>query len=315
MIHFHFRLKIFVDLFGNITKTMNMKKITLILFLFFGFFVSAQDITITQNNDPNNVTTSAVACTVGPDQVNEDEDLFLGMYFDNYFARAFDLETDHDIESDFTISSVEIGQGTGRNTTITVSLYTANTTDLTSEDLTLDLIASEDVFIISQADETVLFVPIDAVVPAGEILVMEVFVPNSGTETDEEFFMGVNSDGQTQPCYIKASNCGVDDYMDSAGIGGGQHYLMNVIGQETLSINQAELEKIEVFPNPVSDVINLELPAGLILEQARITDMNGKQLEANFVDGKMNASDLAAGQYILTLQTSAGNYNHNILKK
>ena len=295
-----------------------MKKITPILFFLFGVTVYAQNITITQNNDPNNVTSSSVACRVGPNEVNESEGLFEGMYFDNYFARAFDLQNDHDIDSDFMITSIEIGQGFGRNIQLEVNIYTSNTEDLTDPNLDLVLVDSEDVFVITQGNQTVLFIPTNVMIPVGEIVVVEVHAPNSGDATNEEFFIGINSAGHSKPAYLKApaSFCGVPSYIDSSNLGAGQQqYIINIIGQESLSINQAKLDQIEIFPNPVSDKINLKLPAGLILERASVTDMNGKLYTAHFIDGEMDMSNFSTGQYLLTLQTSAGNHTHKIIKK
>lgn len=293
-----------------------MKKITLILFFLFGVTVYAQNITITQNNDPNTVTGSSVACRINPGEENEEEGLFEGMYFDNYFARAFDLQNDHDIDSDFMITSIEIGQGFGRNIQLEVNIYTSNTEDLTDPNLDLVLVDSEDVFVITQGNQTVLFIPTNVMIPAGEIVVVEVFAPNSGDATNEEFFMGVNSAGQTGTPYLKAPACDINEYIDVSSIGlGDQAYVINIIGQESLSINQAKLDQIEIFPNPVSDKINLKLPAGLILERASVTDMNGKLYTARFIDGEMDMSNFSTGQYLLTLQTSAGNHTHKIIKK
>lgn len=295
-----------------------MKSILPLIFLLFVTSVFSQNIVITQNANPNDVTDSGVACRVGPAEVNESEGLFEGMFFDNYFARAFDLQNDHDIEGNFTITSLEIGQGFGRNIQIEVNVYTANTDDLSDPDLELELKGSEDVFIITQGNQTVLFIPTTIEIPAGEIVVIEVFAPNSGDATNEEFFMGTNSAGHSKPSYLKApaSFCGVSSYIDAGNLGAGpQRYIINIIGQETLSINQAELEKIAVYPNPVNDVLNVKLPSSIKIERASLTDMNGKLTYVNFENTSTDLSNLPTGQYILTLLTNAGNYTHKLIKK
>ena len=293
-----------------------MKAKLLLFFLILGVSAYAQSITISQNNNPNIVEDSGVACRVNETEVDEDAGLFLGMFFDNYFARAFDLENDHGIDTDFTITSIEVGQGFGRNIQVEINVYTANTTDLTDENLSLTLLQSEDVFIIEQANGTVLFVPTNIEIEAGEIVVVEIFAPNSGTATDEEFFIGTNTSGQTGPPFLKAPGCQINEYVDISTFGlGDQAYLINIVGQETLSINQTELDKIEVYPNPVANQVHLNLPAGMVLERASLTDMGGKLRPAQFTNGVLDASHLASGQYILTLQTSAGSYTHKLLKK
>ncbi len=293
-----------------------MKKILLLIVFSFAIGGYAQTITISQNNDPNTVEGSAVACRVNAADVDEEAGLFEGMYEENHFARAFDLQNDHGIQNDFTITSIEVGQGFGRNIQIEVRIYSANTTDLTSETLELNLLETEDVFIIEQGNDTVLFIPTNVNVPVGEIIVVEVYAPDSGTATDEEFFVGTNTSGQTGSPYLKAPDCSINEYVDVSTFGlGDQAYIINIVGQETLSIDQAELDKIEVYPNPVVDHINLNLPAGMVLERASLVDMSGKLSVIEFIDGAYDSSDLAAGQYILNLETSSGVHTHKLLKK
>jgi hypothetical protein len=293
-----------------------MKNSILGFLLLLGVSIYAQSITISQNVDPNTINAASVVCRVNEEQVDEEEGLFLGMYFDNHFARSFDLQNDHNIDTGFQINTIAFGQGFGRNITVDINIYSANTDDLSDPNLDLVLLETVQVPIFEANTGEILFISADATIPAGEVLVVEIFAPSSGDAINEEFFVGINDSGQTKPTYIKAPDCETGSFVVASSVGpGDEAYIMSITGEETLSINQAELDKIKIFPNPVINTINLNLPAGLILESSRITDMSGRRFQIDFIDGVMDVTNLATGQYILNLETSAGNYTHKVIKK
>lgn len=291
-----------------------MKKITtLICFLLMGS-TYAQSITITQNNNPNLVNFESAVCLEFPE--DEEDGLLDSVYYENHFARAFDLQNDHGIEQDFNITSVSFGQGFGRNIVVELNIYTANTDDLTDPNLELNLLQSTNVPIFQANNGEILFINTQATIPAGDILVVEIFGPASGEATNEQFFMGINDEGQTKPSYIKAPECDVEAFMDTANLTGftNQNYVMSVTGEETLSVNQAMLEKINIYPNPAKDIVNFNLPSNLVLKNARLTDMSGREIKVNVSNKTLDVTDLTTGQYILTLHTNAGTYVHKLLK-
>ena len=71
-----------------------------------------------------------------------------------------------------------------------------------------------------------------------------------------------------------------------------------------------------VFPNPVKDVVNLQLPS---MKRVVITDVLGrtiKNITFNAVNSKaLSVADLKAGFYFITIETSGGNYTSKFLKE
>lgn len=290
-----------------------MKTFAIILFLIFTHSLVAQQITITQNNNTTNITAGGLVC-FDIDNVEEGE-LLEAMYFDNHFARSFDLQNDHDIAGEFVISSVGIAQRRGQNMSIDINIYTSNTINLDDPDLDLNLVATETLPVFDLNNDELLFVNIDAVIPAGEILVVEIFAPNSGTATNKGFSMGINNAGHTQPSYIKAPECDVVDFMNAINLDAGDEaYIMTVTGEETLSTNQNEISKIEVYPNPVTSVLNIDLPSSVVLKEAQLINMNAQVQNVKYVDGFMDVSNLASGQYMLKLSTNSGTFIHKVIK-
>lgn len=293
-----------------------MKKILGLLFMIFGSSVLAQPVTITQNNDVNTITAGGLVCSITEETEDIPNGLIQGMYFENHFARAFDLQNDHGIDGEFVISSVGIAQRTGINISVDINLYTANTDDLTDPAVDLTLVATETLPIFDLNNSEFLFVNINAVIPAGEILVVEVFAPDSEGATDSRFSIGINSAGQTKPTYIKAPDCDVDNFILSSSLGAGDEaYIMSVTGEETLSINENVISKIEIFPNPVTNFLTINLPTNVVLNEVLLIDMNAKIQNVKYVDGVIDVSDLPSGQYMLKLRTSSGIFIHKVIKK
>jgi hypothetical protein len=129
------------------------------------------------------------------------------IHFDNSWYRVFDLAT-VGIASGFHVTRVEVGveraqSGNGAGQPVEVELH-AVTGDIQNGDLTTLATTSQTV-----ADTLVSRVefPIDAMVPAGTKLAVEVRVPD-GENGGHRFVIGANSLGQTAPGYIRAPVCG-----------------------------------------------------------------------------------------------------------
>ncbi len=75
--------------------------------------------------------------------------------------------------------------------------------------------------------------------------------------------------------------------------------------------------KFAIFPNPLTDVLNISNPGFVKIKQLRITDIIGnQQLIMDYPDnGSVNIENLADGMYILTLHTlNQGNYSIKFVK-
>ena len=138
---------------------------------------------------------------------------------DNHYYRTYPLPT-VGISSDFQVSSVDIGveeaASLGGTQPVQVSLHT-----LTGELLlaNLTLLASTSVAVPDQT-ASILNVPIEASVPAGSTLVVEVFTP-SGQETSNRFFIGSNPASEAFPSFIRApgGNCVIDEPTATSDLG------------------------------------------------------------------------------------------------
>jgi hypothetical protein len=168
---------------------------------------------ITESNSQSIITGNSVSCNAG------------GLHTDNHYMRVFDLPL-IGITQAINITSVDFGieEAAGvavKNYTLAGPLLFANLTP----------IASQPVTVLDQS-LTIMNVPISASIPAGSLLVVEIFTPN-GQTAGNSFFIGSNNLGETAPSYLAAPDCGVSEPVTTASLGfPGMHIVMNVYAED-----------------------------------------------------------------------------------
>jgi hypothetical protein len=179
---------------------------------------SLNSTTITESTSQEIVSGNSVSCNAG------------GLHTDNHYLRAFDLPS-FGIDADFSITSVDIGielasAGNGNTQPAEIRLYILEG-DFLWENMTL--IASAPVAVANQ-DLTIINMPVEGVIPAGSMLVVDFFTPN-GQLAGNSLFVGSNSAPETAPTYLSAVDCGVPEPTTTADIGfPDMHLVMNVTG-------------------------------------------------------------------------------------
>jgi hypothetical protein len=151
-----------------------------------------------------------------------------GLHTSNSYMRVFDLVNDFGINLPITISSVDFGVDDAYSPSgsqpATVNLYTL-TGPFTFANLTLLGSVSTDVLNQSLG---MISLPVTVAVPAGSVLVMEVYIPD-GMAAGNVYYPGANNLGQTGPSYIAAMECGITEPIDLAVIGfPDSHFVMNI---------------------------------------------------------------------------------------
>ncbi|MEE4271855.1 MAG: hypothetical protein V2I67_09275 [Thermoanaerobaculales bacterium] len=185
-----------------------------------------EDPNITQNSDTSTVTELlGVACGAG------------GISAENYFLRRFFLNADHSIALQYNVTSVDLGIESvnvyvGTGAPISANLYSiANGAAFTFANMTQIGTNTRDF-----PDGTALVVenfPVTGAIldPMGEDLVVAMYFPD--TVDAYGIWPGANSNGQTQPCYLAAVDCGVAEPTAFGDIGFGDvHWIAVVNGDE-----------------------------------------------------------------------------------
>lgn len=150
---------------------------------------------------------------------------------ENSYYRVFTL-ADEGIDSDFNVTSVRIAVESASTPDSSAQPATVRLHTLAGDLLIANMtqIASADIEVAPQG-QTSIDVPIEATVPAGSTLVLELFIPDSAV--GRLFFIGSNDLGQTAPGYLRAPAAGCDfvEPTDLALFGFGDvHMVMSVSG-------------------------------------------------------------------------------------
>jgi|26BtaG_2_1085354.scaffolds.fasta_scaffold00054_46 hypothetical protein len=252
-----------------------MKKITLALALFIGSIglVEAQN-SFTSNN-PISETTSGVTNNVfttiqNTNVANEGFTNFAPVvithsnsqtiapgeeiacasstsFRDNNLFRVFDLPGDFGVMNGYEVNAVEFAIGTISTPSsfpITANIYSTTPGSFPGGTLTLQGTA---IYTATNADaETMITLPLSALIPAGEAMVMELVLVDDGTDTHTMRF-GCNSVGETGPSYIQAPVCGANVPTPFSTLGLSQGLVWNVLGDDEPSGGTIEEPDFDCF--------------------------------------------------------------------
>jgi hypothetical protein len=289
-----------------------MKKITLLIVALLVANVTSAQVTLSQSVDPATIDTGGVACWASG----------TGEYRDNAFARTYDLNS-FGITGDFEITAVEFGQGSADDgKTMDINLYTADSEDLTTA--TLTLVGTTQQIVTSAGDLSLITTPIVQLIPAGSIVVVEVFGPDEGTTVNQRFFPGFNLAGENSTPWLKSDGTGTGGASTGCGIpwtdantvvADPQNYVINLVGTEILGVGDNLADLVSIYPNPATTVLNVDLPSNVEVLSAQLYDVLGKDTGLQLVNGTINTSNLNRGVYILNLKTDKGTLTQKVVKE
>lgn len=239
--------------------------------------------------------------------------------WDNKVSRSFKLH-DFDIYGNFLVHKVSFGVQNVLSLPqdgypATVNLYTSEG-DYPYGELTLIGTAET---VITQANSHTVEVPLEATVPAGSELVMEIHY--NGESIMSVLYIGANAANDDQPAYIQAEVCGVPTPVEVANIGApDSKWLMSIEGEEEfLGTNNAlASSEISVYPNPVTEYFNINNEnSNEKISQIQLFDLNGNKVKSygTQVDN-LDVSGLAKGVYLIKIHTVSGKvFTQKLIKK
>jgi hypothetical protein len=126
-----------------------------------------------------------------------------------------------------------------------------------------------------------------------------------------------NGDGLssgTVGSYTVKDNTGAVIITESAAnFGGSEESLVKVL---TLGINEFGIEELSVYPNPATDVLNVDFTAEGNDFTVSLMDLQGRVLASEFgTNVSFPVAEFAAGSYIVTISSDAGVYTENVVIK
>ncbi len=83
---------------------------------------------------------------------------------------------------------------------------------------------------------------------------------------------------------------------------------------DALSVNDNVLSQLSIYPNPSSDVININAPSSVEVISTELYDVLGNVV-AKGNSSQINISSLSTGVYLLNIETSAGSITKKVSRK
>lgn len=250
------------------------------------------------------------------------------------FYRSYTMTAATKIVSVKVGNIVNLATGTGAPTSypITVKLYKSNGAFPASAASGLTQIATVDKSLpksaVTGSGSTATLVPSTAdvaltspvPVAAGDIIVVEV---SHATVNGGLFLMGaVASTATGTSGYIKATNCGIATPTDISTINVGTppapangKIVLDLVVDPTASSTEFFTENFTMYPNPVTDVLNIQSKNGLNANEIKISDMTGKVVKVQKDATSVNVSNLSAGTYLIDITTNEGKATSKFIKK
>jgi len=91
--------------------------------------------------------------------------------------------------------------------------------------------------------------------------------------------------------------------------------LIGLHSEQSLSSNSFNLDKtVVVYPNPVKDILYLQLNNFSTIQSVKIYDLKGKIILED-KNNIINVSNLAKGLYIVKIATKEGEFTKKIIKE
>lgn len=151
-----------------------------------------------------------------------------------------------------------------------------------------------------------------ALATASSNIVIAVVQPNI---SGNQMFLGATA-AETKESYLAAENCGITEPETVAAVGfPDAKHLVNLVVDTALSVNEVLAGNVAVYPNPTTDVFNVQLPSNVVVNASSLVDVLGKTTGVVYSNGQMDVSALAPGVYFLNLDTNFGAYTQKVVKQ
>lgn len=283
-----------------------MKKITTFFAaLFVAAVVQAQD-PIVLSQTSGNIGDAGVACANQTAMTTGD----------NVYFREYNLD-DHGITSSVSVVGAEFAVSTYIGAPIVVQVQVFEYEGFPGGfDITNlpEAIVVQGFEVDESAPGTVLEVlfddPVD--VAPGSTLVVGIFEPAH----DMAYMYLGTADEETKESYLASEACGITTPATVGSIGfPDSRHIINLVVEESLSVNDNLAGNVAIYPNPTTNVFNIDLPAGVEVTSSSLVDITGRITNVQYNNGQMNVSALAQGVYFLNLETTHGSFTQKVVKQ
>ena len=82
-----------------------------------------------------------------------------------------------------------------------------------------------------------------------------------------------------------------------------------------LNTDENLLGQVSFFPNPATNVVNVKVPSSVEVLNISVFDILGKKVNVSFTNGQVNVASIAAGVYLMSVETTVGTITEKVIKK
>jgi len=83
----------------------------------------------------------------------------------------------------------------------------------------------------------------------------------------------------------------------------------------TTGVDDNLADLVNIFPNPATTKINIEVPSNIEITDVTLYDVLGKNTGANLVNGTIDVSNLSRGVYLLNVKSTQGTLTQKVIKR
>ncbi|MDV7185788.1 T9SS type A sorting domain-containing protein [Lutibacter sp. TH_r2] len=137
-----------------------------------------------------------------------------------------------------------------------------------------------------------------------------IIFPGTATQTTYNYYD--NSTGN-----LVFRNTSINLSVPGAGISENTE-VMEVLSNVVLGTSEYSLVKntLNIFPNPVSDILNIKLSNSENIKALTISDLNGRVVyKTNELNSELNVNSLSKGMYFVSIETNKGVLTEEFIKK
>jgi hypothetical protein len=84
---------------------------------------------------------------------------------------------------------------------------------------------------------------------------------------------------------------------------------------DVLSVDDFDKIEIKMHPNPVADVLHLEVPNTVQIKSIQLFDISGKRIKSFENHKTLDVNGINQGMYILRIETDKGEFNQKVIKR
>ena len=281
-----------------------MKKILQLLLIVGGVTFSTAQTTISQTGGASPVSgQGSAAC----------QNQQTGAMSDNSYFRAYTMT------SATKIVSVKIGVlAANGNMPLTVNLYKRSAAFPGSHPTGSTLLATTNLTLTSANNLSLVTANFASAVPvaSGEIIVAE--VKNAATAAGTNYAIGCITGSETGAAYISSTTCGISTPQTISSLNvanANAKIIIDLVANPTASNEIIFTDNFNMYPNPVSDVLNISSVNGQNVNEVTITDLTGKVISTQKDLSSINVSNLSSGTYLITITTPEGKSTSKFIKK